>query len=79
MKFHPFGYLVMVEDGKKTFRFRQSKDNNSFVSNVTLMELHVHNQTIVIYIQYKFQDNPFIDYQDVDEDGNNQIWEIKGR
>ena len=34
-----------------------------------LMKLHVHNHTIVIYIQYKFHDIPFIGYLVIAEDG----------
>ena len=34
-------------------KFRQSKGNNSSITNDTLVKLHVHNYTVVIYIQYK--------------------------
>ena len=47
------GYLVVTEDGKKkSLKFRQSKGNNSSITDDTLMKIHVHNHTIVIYIQY---------------------------
>ena len=39
---------------------RQSKGNNSSITDYTLMKLHVHNHTMVIYIQYKFHEIPYI-------------------
>ena len=61
------GYLVIAEDGKfiecrqlkgnddreKSLQFRQSKGDNSSITHDTLMELHMHNHTMVICIQYK--------------------------
>ena len=56
-KFHEtpsIGYLVMAEDGEKSLEFRQSKGNNSAIPNESPIKLHLHNLTMVIYIQYKF-------------------------
>ena len=59
----PFiGYLVMAEDGEKTLKFRQSKGDNSSITDNTLMKILMHNHTIVIYIQYKFPEIPSIGY-----------------
>ena len=55
-KFHeiPFiGDLVMAADGK-ILKFRQSKGNNSAITNGVTIKLHVYNPTIVINIQYTF-------------------------
>ena len=50
----PFiGYLVMAGDDNKSLKFRQSKDDNSSITDGTAMKLHVHEHTLVIYIQYK--------------------------
>ena len=49
----------MAEDDK-TLRFKQSKGNSSSITNDKLVKLHVHNTTMVIYIQHKFHDIPFI-------------------
>ena len=46
----------MVEDGKKTLKFRQIKGNNYSITNDTLVKLHMHNHTVVVYIQYKFHE-----------------------
>ena len=70
-KFHeiPFiSYLVMVEIGEK-IKFRQSKGNNSAITYDTPIKLHVHNLTMVIYIQYKFHEIPSIGYLVMAEDG----------
>ena len=49
------GYLVMAEDRKKkSLKFGQSKGDNSSITHDTLRKLNVHNHTMVIYIQYKF-------------------------
>ena len=44
----------MAEDGKKSLKFSQSKGNNSSITDYTLKKLHMHNHTIVLYIQDKF-------------------------
>ena len=68
----PFiGYLVMAEVEEKRLKFRQAKGNNSSKSNDTPIKLHVLNHTLVIYIQYQFQENPFIGYPVMAEDGKN--------
>ena len=54
-------YKITVDDGKKSLKFRQSKGNNSSITNVTLMKLNLHNYTMVINIQYKFHEIPSID------------------
>ena len=43
--------------------------NNSSTSDDTLMNLHVHNYTMVVYIQYKFHEIPSIGYLVMAEDG----------
>ena len=53
----------MAEDGKGSLKFRQSKGNNSSVTDDILMKLNVHNNTVVIYIPYKFQEISFIGHQ----------------
>ena len=58
----------MAEDGKNSLEFRQSKGNNSSITDATLMPLHVHNHAIVIYIQYKFHEIPSIGYLVMVED-----------
>ena len=59
---------------EKALKFRQSQNNKSSTANATLIKFHVHNHTIVIYIQYKFHEIPFIGYLDMAEDGNTEIW-----
>ena len=46
--------LVMAENGEISLKFKQSNGNNSSIPRDTIMKLHVHNQTMVIYIQYKY-------------------------
>ena len=50
-------------------KFRQSKDNNSSITDDSLTKHHIYNHNIVIYIQYKFQELPFIGYLVMAEDG----------
>ena len=52
------GYLVMVENGKKTLKFMQSKGNDSAITDDTPLKLHMYHFTIAIYIQYKFHEIP---------------------
>ena len=59
----------MVEDGKGSLKFNQSKGDNSCITNDTLIKLNVHNNTVVIYIQYMFQEISFIGYLVMAEDG----------
>ena len=54
--------MVMAEDGKKSVKLRRSKGNNSAITDGTQIKLHVHNLTMVIYIQYKFHESPSIGY-----------------
>ena len=63
------GYLFMAEDRK--IIEMQSKGNTSSRTNDTLMILHVHNHTIVIYIQYKFHEITSFGYLVMAEDGKN--------
>ena len=46
-------------------------------SSMTLMKLHVHGQTLVIYIQYKFHEIPSISVKVMAED--RKMKAIKGR
>ena len=46
----------MAEEGNKALKFLQPKGNNSILTDDTLMKLHVHNNTMDIYIQYKFHE-----------------------
>ena len=56
---------------EKSLKFRQSKGNNSSITDDTLMKLYVHNHTMVfIYIQYKFHNIPYIGYLVMAEDRN---------
>ena len=48
----------------------QSKRNNSSITSDILMKLHVHHHTIVLYIQYKFDEIPSIGYLVMAEDEN---------
>ena len=41
---------------KKSNKFRLLKGKNSNINDDTLMKLHMHVHTIVIYIQYKVRD-----------------------
>ena len=73
-KFHespPIGYLVMAEDGKKSLKLWQSKGNNSTVTDETPIKLHVHNLSMVIYIQYKFHEILSNGYLVMAENGKN--------
>ena len=49
MELHPVGYLAIDKEGK-SFNFRQSKGNNSSITNNNLMELQMKNHIMVIYI-----------------------------
>ena len=56
IKFHeiPFiGYLVWTEM-ESSMKLRQSKGNNSTLTDNILNKLHEHNLTVVISIQFKF-------------------------
>ena len=59
----------MADNKKKSFKFRQSKDNTSYIAYDTLMKLHMHNHTIIIYIQYTFHVITSIGYLVMAEDG----------
>ena len=48
---------------EKTLKGRQSKGNNFFITDDTLMKLHVHGHTSVIYIQYTLHETPSIAYK----------------
>ena len=63
----------MADDRKKSLIFRQSKGNNSSKTDDTLMKLNMHNNTMVIYIQKKYQEILFIDYLVMTEDGEKII------
>ena len=77
-KFHEIPKVankVMAEDEKNTLKFRQLKGNNSSITDDTLMKLHVHNHTMVIYIQFTFHEIPFIINIVMADDGKNH-WHI---
>ena len=57
-KIPSIGYKVMAEDDKKTLKFGQSKDNNSSISDDTMVKLHVHYHIMVICIHFKFHEIP---------------------
>ena len=61
-------YKVMTEYGQ-SLKFWQSKYSNSSITDKTMMNFHVHNHTMVIYIQYKFHEIPSIGYKVMAEDG----------
>ena len=58
----------MAEDGKKSLKFRQSKGNNSTITDDIPIKLHVHILTMVIYIQYMFHEISSISYPVMAED-----------
>ena len=58
----------MAEDGHKSLKFRQSNGDSSSITHDILLKLHVHNHTMVIYIQYKFLEIPSIGYLEIAED-----------
>ena len=62
------GYLVIAED-VKSLKFSKSKGNNSAITHDYPIILHVHNITMVIYIQYKFHDFLSIGYFVMAEEG----------
>ena len=63
---------------KKSLKFRQSKGNNSAITDDTQIKLHLHNLTIAIYIQYKFHEVSSIGYlvmaEDRKSDGRTEGW-----
>ena len=63
------GYLVMTEDGKKSLKARQTKGNNAAIPDDSPIKLHVHNLTMVIYIQYKCHEHESFGYLVMAEDG----------
>ena len=75
MKFHPLVTKLWLRTGKKSLEFRQSKSNNSSVTDDTLVKLYVHNHTMVIYIQYKLHEILSIGYL-VMAEGGKKIIEI---
>ena len=57
----------MAEDGK-TLKFRQSKSNNSTITNDTRILLHVHNLIMVYIFSINFMlFQPIIGYIDMAE------------
>ena len=68
MKFHPLLTKLWLRM-EKSLKCRQSKGNDSSITDYSLMKLHILNQTIVIYIKYKFHKVPFIIYRVLAEDG----------
>ena len=81
-KFHEIPSIaekVMAKDGKTSLKFWQSKGNNSSITDVNLMKLHMRNHTIVIYIQYKLHEIPSIGYLVMAEEKIIGIYVIKGQ
>ena len=68
MKFYPLLTTLWLRIAKNSQKFRQSKDNNSFITDDNLLKLHVHYHTIVLYIQYKCDEKPSIGYLVMVED-----------
>ena len=50
-------------------KFRQSKGNNSAITDGIPIKLHTHHLTMAIYSQYKFHEIPSIGYLVMAEDG----------
>ena len=73
MKFHPLVTYLWLRT-EKSLKFRQSKGNISAITDDTPIKLHMHNLTIVIYIQYKFHWIPSIGYLVKAEDGKTDWW-----
>ena len=59
MKFHLLVNRLWLRT-VKSLKFRQSKGNNSSISDDNLMKHHVHNYTMVIYIHDTFHEIPSI-------------------
>ena len=68
MKFYPLLTKLWLRI-EKSLKFRQSKGNNSFITDGILLKLNVHYSTIVLYIQYKFDEIPSIGNLVMAEDG----------
>ena len=68
MKFHSLVNRLWLRT-VKSLKFRQSKGNNSSISDDTLMKHHVHNYTMVIYIHFTFHEFPSNAFLDKTEDG----------
>ena len=67
MKFHLLLIKLWLRT-EKIIKILQSKGNNSCKTSDTLMKLHVHNHTIVIYIQYKLNEISSVGYKVMAED-----------
>ena len=59
---------------EKSLKFRQSNGNNSSIIGDILMKLPLHHLTMVLYIQYKFDEILSIGYQVMAEDGKSDGW-----
>ena len=65
-----FALIAVLEyTVQKSLKYRQSKGDNSSITHDTLMKLHMHNHTMVMYIQYKLHEIPSISYLSMAEDG----------
>ena len=53
---------------KTIIKMWKSKGNNSSLTDDTWMKLHVHNNSMVIYIQYMVQEIPSTGYKVMAED-----------
>ena len=51
-KFHEIQYVASYGRGQeKSLKFRQTKGNNSSITNNTIIKLCIHNHTMAIYKQ----------------------------
>ena len=68
MKSYPLVTYLWLRT-EKSLEFRQSKGNNSCITDDTLMKPHVYSNTMIIYVQHKFQEILFIADLVMAEDG----------
>ena len=61
--------LVTLTGRNDSSKLRQSRGINTSIAYEIVMKAHVHQHTMVIYIQYKFHEIAFIGYVDMAEDG----------
>ena len=72
MKFYSL-LIKLLQGWKKSLKFRQSKGNNSSITDDNQKKLHIHNHTIVIYIQYKSNVSPSKGYRVMAEDAKQSL------
>ena len=69
MRFHPLLTKLRLAIEKNVGN--QRTHNNSSITDYTLVKLHVHNHTMVIYIQNQFHEKTYVAYKAMAEDGIN--------